>query len=44
MTIQFLDLRLSNQAASDTNPTIIPLAAASLVFGDIGIQTARVLP
>lgn len=44
MTIQFVDLRLSNQAASDATPVVIPLAATPLVFGDIGIQTAGVLP
>lgn len=44
MTIQFVDLRLSNQAASDNTPAVIPLAATPLVFGDIGIQTAGVLP
>lgn len=27
MTIQFVDLRLSNQAASDATPAVIPLAA-----------------
>ncbi|MEK3865114.1 hypothetical protein MHH60_16695 [Paenibacillus sp. FSL H7-0716] len=43
MTIQFVDLRLSNQAASDATPAVIPLAATPLVFGDIGIQTAGVL-
>ncbi|MEK4344335.1 hypothetical protein [Paenibacillus sp. FSL P4-0184] len=42
MTIQFVDLRLSNQAASDATPAVIPLAATPLVFGDIGIQTAGV--
>lgn len=44
MTIQFVDLRISNQAASDATPAVIPLAATPLVFGDIGIQTAGVLP
>jgi hypothetical protein len=45
VTIQFVDLRISNQAASDTAfPVIIPLAATPFVFGDIGIQTAGVLP
>ncbi|AJS57363.1 hypothetical protein [Paenibacillus sp. IHBB 10380] len=44
MTIQFVDLRISNQASSDTTPVIIPLAATPHVFGDIGIQTAGVLP
>jgi hypothetical protein len=44
MTIQFVDLRISNQAASDTTPVTIPLAATPFVFGDIGIQTAGVLP
>ncbi|MEK5252613.1 hypothetical protein NST74_03955 [Paenibacillus sp. FSL F4-0125] len=44
MTIQFVDLRLSNQAASDNTPVVIPLAATPLVFGDIGIQTVGVTP
>lgn len=44
MTIQFVDLRISNQAASDATPVVIPLAATPLIFGDIGIQTAGVLP
>ncbi|KAA1176928.1 hypothetical protein [Paenibacillus sp. B2(2019)] len=44
MTIQFVDLRLSNQAASDATPAVIPLAATPLVFGDIGIQTVGVTP
>ncbi|WP_339317510.1 hypothetical protein [Paenibacillus sp. FSL R10-2734] len=44
MTIQFVDLRLSNQAASDNTPVVIPLAATPLVFGDIGIQTVGVSP
>lgn len=44
MTIQFIDLRISNQAASDATPVIIPLAATPFVFGDIGIQTAGVSP
>ncbi|MGF7048236.1 hypothetical protein J2T13_002743 [Paenibacillus sp. DS2015] len=44
MTIQFLDLRISNQASTDATPVIIPLAATPHVFGDIGIQTAGVLP
>lgn len=44
MTIQFVDLRLSNQAASDATPAVIPLAATPLVFGDIGIQTTGVTP
>jgi hypothetical protein len=45
MTIQFVDLRISNQAASDTMfPVVIPSAATPFVFGDIGIQTAGVLP
>lgn len=33
MTIQFVDLRLSNQAASDATPAVIPLAATPLVLG-----------
>ena len=43
MTIQFIDLRLSNQAASDTaSPVVIPLAATPFIFGDIGLQTVDV--
>ncbi|MFC5651169.1 hypothetical protein ACFPYJ_19065 [Paenibacillus solisilvae] len=43
MTIQFLDLRISSQDNSDAAPVAIPLAAAPLVFGDIGLQTSGVL-
>jgi hypothetical protein len=42
LTIQFVDLRLSNSAASDASPVVIPLAATPYIFGDIGIQTAGV--
>jgi hypothetical protein len=42
MTIQFLDLRLSQHSNSDAATTPIPTAPASLLFGDIGIQTAGV--
>lgn len=42
MTIQFVDLRISNSASSDASPVIIPLAATPFVFGDIGIQTAGI--
>lgn len=44
MTIQFIDLRLSEQANSDAAAVPIPATATPLVFGDIGIQTAGVLP
>ncbi|MBW7477097.1 hypothetical protein K0T92_20470 [Paenibacillus oenotherae] len=42
MSIQFVDMRISQQANSDASPTAIPVAATPLVFGDIGLQTAGV--
>ena len=44
MTIPFLDLRLSSQSNTDAGAVAIPTIAAPLVFGDIGIQTAGVVP
>ena len=44
MTIEFLDLRVSEQSESDANFTIIPLTATPLTFGDIGLQIAGVSP
>lgn len=43
MTIQFLDLRVSEQAENDTSPVAIPVTPG-LLFGDIGLQIADVSP
>ncbi|OIJ18542.1 hypothetical protein BKP45_19050 [Anaerobacillus alkalidiazotrophicus] len=44
MPIQFLDMRVSQHSDNDADTTPIPVAPASLLFGDIGLQTAGVLP
>jgi hypothetical protein len=45
MSIQFLDLRLSEQSGNDLILAPVPaLLAAPLVFGDIGLQIAAVSP
>ncbi|WP_410514188.1 hypothetical protein PaeBR_07235 [Paenibacillus sp. BR2-3] len=44
MAIQFLDLRLSNQNPTDAPPLPVPPTATPALIGDIGIQTAGVLP
>ncbi len=42
MPIQFLDMRVSQHSNDDAATTPIPVAPASLLFGDIGLQTAGV--
>lgn len=42
MSIQFVDMRISQDSAMDTPELTLPAAATPYTFGDIGIQTTQV--